>query len=257
VFGVLYRQYIHYWLRNTRATEGNGANMVWNRWDTVFHDDTANMALYDLVGGRGLQVQENVIYFGSTELLKIRTGRYFCESFLRLQLANRYRDVDVTVKLEIESTAKTDGKTEDDSHWFGIATRTVRTYHWDAYLFYIRKDGSVEFGIRGNATKKPPPVSAVSSQAVTIRIKIEGDRVQTWVNDKSYHDWRDEQKEFIRKGDIYLISYASLVKIYEVEVKVKRWYAPLIRLLKRFWKIILVLSAIVGLIAGLVFLFSR
>jgi len=230
--------------------------MVWNEWDTVFHDKTANMALYDLVSGGGLQVQENVIYFGSTEPLEIRTGRHFYETFLRLKLPNCYRDVDVTVKLEIESTAKTDGKTEDNSLWFGIATRTVRTHHWDAYLFYIRKDGSVEFGIRGNPAKKPPPVSVVSSQAVTIRIKVEGDRVQTWVNDKSYHDWRDKQKEFIRKGDIYLISYASLVKIYEVEVKVKRFYAPIVRLFKRFWKIILVLSVIVGLIAGLVYLCS-
>ena len=231
--------------------------MVWNKWDTVFHDNTANMALYDLVSGGGLQVQENVIYFGSTEPLETRTGRHFYEIFLRLKLANRYRDVDVTVKLEIERTAKTDGEREDNSLWFGIATRTVRTNHWDAYLFYIRKDGSVEFGIRGNVTKKPPLVSVVSSQTVTMRIKVEGDRVQTWMNNKPYHDWRDEQKEFIRKGDIYLISYASLVKIYEVEVKVKRWYAPLVRLLKRFWKIILVLSVIVGLIAGLVFLCSQ
>lgn len=139
---------------------------------------------------------------------------------------------------------------------FGIATRAVRTNHWDAYLFYIRKDGRVEFGIRGNPIEKPPPVPEVSSQAVTIRIKVEGDRIQTWVNNKPYHDWRDKQNEFIRKGDIYLISYASLVKIYEVEVKVKRWYAPIFRLLKPFWLIILVLSVIVGLIAGLVYLFS-
>ena len=230
--------------------------MVWNIWDTVFHDNTANMALYDLVGGRGLQVQENVIYFGSTERYTIRTDRYFFESFLRLKLAKRYRDVDVTVKLEIVSTAKTDDIIEDASHWFGIATRTVRTNHWDAYLFYIRKDGKVEFGIRGNPIEKPPHVSAVSSQAITIRIKVEGDRIQTWVNNKPYHDWRDKQKEFIRKGDIYLISYASLVKIYEVEVKVKRWYAPLVRLLKRFWLIIFVLSVIVGLIAGIVVIVS-
>lgn len=179
--------------------------MGWNIWDTIFHDDNANMALYDLVGGRGLQVQENVIYFGSTEPYTIKTGRYFCESFLRIRLANRYRDVDIAVKLEIVSTAKTDDEIENPSHWFGISTRAVRTNHWDAYLFYIRKDGRVEFGIRGFAIEKPPPVSAVSSQAVTIRIKIEGDHVQTWVNNKPYHDWRDEHKEFIRKGDIYLI----------------------------------------------------
>ena len=230
--------------------------MAWNVWDTVFHDNTANMALYDLVGGRGLQVQDDVIYFGSTEPSTIGTGRHFIESFLRLQLPNRYRDVDVSVKLQIVSTAKTDGTIEDGSHWFGMATRAVRTNHWDAYLFYIRKDGKVEFGIRGNPIEKPPPVSVVSAQPVTIRIKVEGNRIQTWVNNKPYHDWRDEQNEFIRKGDIYLISYASLVKIYEVEVKVKRWYAPLVRLSKRSWLIILALSVIVGLIVGLVSLIS-
>ncbi len=230
--------------------------MGWNIWETVFHDDKANMALYNLVGGRGLQVQENVIHFGSTEPYTIKTCRYFLESFLRLRLANRYRDVDVTVKLEIVSTAKTNDTIEDASNWFGIATRAVRTNHWDAYLFYIRKDGRVEFGIRGNPIEKPPPVSVVSSQAVTMQINVEGDRIQTWVNNKPYHDWRDEHKEFIRKGDIYLISYASLVKIYEVEVKVKKWYAPLVRFFKRFWLIIVILSVIIGLIASIVSLFS-
>ncbi|MGB2808605.1 MAG: hypothetical protein WBC22_12750 [Sedimentisphaerales bacterium] len=223
--------------------------MALNIWKTVFHDDTANMSLYDFVDGRGLKVQDNVMHFGSTELIKTRKGLSFCENFLRLKLANRYKDVDVTVKLEIESTAKTDGETEDPSHWFGIATRAVRRDHWDAYLFYIRKDGRVEFGIRGYVNEKPPPLTSVSSQAVTIRIKAEGDRVQTWVNNKSYHDWRDEHKEFIRKGDIYLITYASLVKIYEVEVKVKRWYAPLVRLLKLFFKIILFLKRILSCIS--------
>jgi len=226
--------------------------MGWNIWDTIFFDDKANMALYDLVGGRGLQVQENVIYFGSTEPYTIKTRKYFSESFLRLRLANRYRDVDVTVKLEIVSTAKTNDTTEDASHWFGIATRAVRTNHWDAYLFYIRKDGRVEFGIRSNPIEKPPPVPVVSSQAVIVRIKAEGDRIQTWVNNKPYHDWRDENQEFIRKGDIYLISYASLVKIYEVEVKVKKLYAPLVRFLKRFWFVIVVLSIIISLIAGII-----
>jgi hypothetical protein len=231
--------------------------MRWNVWDTIFHDDKANMALYDLVGGRGLQAQENVIYFGSTELYTIKTDRYVSESFLRPQLGNRYRDVDVTVKLEIVSTSKTNGMDEDASHWFGIATRAVRTNHWDAYLFYIRKDGRVEFGIRGNIFKKPPPVSVVSSQAVTMRICVDGEHVKTWVNNKPYHDWLDEDKEFIRKGDVYLISYASLVKIYEVKVKVKRWYAPLVRFFKRFWKIIAVLSMLVSLIAGIFTLIYR
>ena len=225
--------------------------MGWNVWDTIFHDNKANMALYDLVGGRGLQAQENVIHFGSTELYTIKTGKYISESFLRPRLAKRYRNVDITVKLEIVSTAKTNDTAEDTSHWFGIATRAVRTNHWDAYLFYIRKDGRVEFGIRGNPVEKPPPVSVVSSQVVTMRINVDRDRIQTWVNNRPYHDWLDEDKEFIRKGDIYLISYASLVKIYEVKVKVKRWYAPLVRFFKRFWKIIVGLSVLVSLIAGI------
>ena len=64
-----------------------------------------------------------------------------------------------------------------------------------------------------------------------------------------------KNKEFIRKGDIYLISYASLVKIYEVEVKVKKLHAPLVRFFKRFWLIIVVLSILVSLIAGIISLF--
>ena len=229
--------------------------MIWNVWDLVFHDDTANMAVYDLVGGRGLNVQENVIFFGTSEPQQARQDRQFIESYLRPRMA-RYRDVDVTVKLDIVSAAKTDGTTEDDSLWFGIAARALRTNHWDAYLFYIRKDGRVEFGIRGNPIEKPPPVSAVSSQAVTVRIKAEGDRVQTWVNGRHYHDWRDKQKEFIRKGDVYLISHAVLVKIYEVEVKVKKWYAPLLRFVRRFW-VVLVVFGVIGSALGLIDLLSR
>lgn len=230
--------------------------MIWDVWDIAFHDESANMAAYDLVGGRGLQVQENVIYFGTTEPLQARRNKYFSESFLRPKLVRCYRDVEVTVKIEIVSTAKTDGANEDVSHWFGIAIRALRTDHWDAYLFYVRKDGGIEFGIRGNKIKKPPPVPEISSQAVTIRIRAEGDRVQTWVNNRPYHDWRDEQKEFIRKGDIYLISYASLVKIYEVEIKVKKWYAPLLRFVKHFWKVIVAISVIAGIIGLILQLLS-
>lgn len=223
-------------------------NISWNVWDTVFRDDNANMSLYDLVGGSGLQVRENVIYFGSTETPTSRNYLGGIESFLFPKIVRRYRDVDVTAKIEIESTAK-----DDSSNWFGIATRVTRTHHWDAYLFYIRKDGRVEFGIRGNPIEKPPPIPEVSSQAVIVRIKTERDRVQTWVNNRPYHDCRDEQEEFIRKGSVYLISYRSLVKIYEVEIKVKRWYAPLLRFIKRFWQILCIIG-VIGSVLGFLYI---
>jgi hypothetical protein len=222
-------------------------------WDRVYHNDKANMALYDFFGRGGLQVQDNTIYFGTTESFQVRPEKYrISESFLRLKLprrfgrGDRYKDVDVSAKIEIEGTVN-----DDVTHWFGITTRALRTDHWDAYLFYIRKDGRIEFGIRGHSTEKPPPAPAVSCQPVTIRIRAEGDRVQTWVNDSPRHDWRDEQREFIRKGDIYLISYGALIKIYEVDVRVKIWYAPFLRFLKRFWKILVVLAVIVTLIVGI------
>jgi len=91
---------------------------------------------------------------------------------------HRYRDVDVTVKLQIMSTTKIDGMNEDASHWFGIAVRAIRTDRWDSYLFYIRKDGRIEFGVRHSPVEKPPSIPAVSSQTVTMRIKVESDRVQ-------------------------------------------------------------------------------
>jgi len=100
-------------------------------------------------------------------------------------------------------------------------------------------------------------VPTVASQALNFRVKVEGDRVETWVNGRPYHDWRDEQREFIRKGDVYLISYSALVKIYEVEVKVKKWYAPFFRFLKRIWPIIVAIGVIVGIISALVYLLSR
>jgi len=224
-------------------------------WKTVFHDKEANMALYDLVGGRGLQVQEDVIYFGTNETIQIGNRHHLIESFLHPILPS-YRDVDITIKLEIESTAKTDGQREDTSHWFGVAIRALRTNHWDAYLFYIRKDGRVELGIRGSVTPKPPPVPAVSSQPITIRIKVVRDRVQTWVNNRDYHNWQDKNKEFIRKGFIYLISFGALVKIYEVEIKIKKWYAPLAKLMKPFWRFIVGLGVIVGLIVGFIYLYN-
>jgi hypothetical protein len=65
--------------------------MGWNIWDSVFHDNTANMAHYDLPGSEEVQVQEDMIYLGSSEL---RAGRRdpHIESFLRPRLAHRYRD---------------------------------------------------------------------------------------------------------------------------------------------------------------------
>jgi hypothetical protein len=213
------------------------------------------MALYDLIAAR-VEVRDDVIYLGTTEVLEKKSRRIFLESFIRPRLP-RYQDVDITVKAEIGPAGKTDRETEDLSHWLGIATRALRPDHWDAYLFYIRKNGRVEFGIRGKPTEKPPSVPAVASQPVTLRIKVEGDRVQTWVNDRAYHDWRDEQREFIRKGDIFLIAYGAIVKIYEVEIKVKKWYAPLLRLGRRFWLIIAAVSVIISLVAGIVSLLPR
>jgi hypothetical protein len=229
--------------------------MAWEIWPTVFHDSRANMPHYDPIAGR-VEVQDDVIYLGTAEVREKKSKRYGFESFIRPRLP-RYQDVDVTVKAEIGPAAKTDGETENLSHWFGIATRALRPDHWDAYLFYIRKNGRVEFGIKGQPTEKPPPVPAVASQAVTLRIKVEGDRVQTWVNDRAYHDWRDEQGEFIRKGDIFLIAHGAIVKIYEVEIKVKKWYAPLLRLGHRFWLIIAAVSVIISLVAGIVSLLLR
>jgi len=113
--------------------------MIWNIWETVFQDNEANMALYDLVGGR-VQVRDDVIYLGTTDVSQKGSRRFIVESFLRPGLP-RYEDVDVTVKLEIASTGKTDGENEDLSNWFGISIRALRADHWDAYLFYIRKDG--------------------------------------------------------------------------------------------------------------------
>lgn len=221
---------------------------MWDVWDSVFHDGTANMALYDFFGGgTGLNVQENVIYFGSTDRLQVGERSLAREGFLRPKV-RRYRDVDITLKVQIISTTKTDGTNENPNHWFGIAVRALRPDHWDAYLFYIRKNGKVEFGIRGNSEQKPPEVP-ISSQPVTVRVKAEGDRIQTWINGRPHHDRRDEQKEFIRKGDIYLIAYGSLVRIYDVEVKAKRWYAPIRRFGSGFYWLLGILSVIGGAIA--------
>jgi hypothetical protein len=229
--------------------------MAWGIWQTVFHDNKANMALYDAVAGK-VEVRDDVIHLGTTEVRQRKSVQYVIESFIRPRLA-RYQDVDISVKLEIGSTVKTEGDTEDLSCWFGIAPRALRPDHWDAYLFYIRKNGRVEFGIKGKPIEKPPAVPAVASQPVTLRIRVEGDRAQTWVNDRAYHDWRDEQREFIRMGDIFLIAYGAIVKINEVEIKVKRRYAPLLDFGRRFWLIIVGISVIIGIVAGIVSLLSR
>jgi len=226
--------------------------MGWNIWDSVFHDDMANMAQYDPLGSKEVQVQENVICLGSSEL---RAGKKdpHIESFLRPKLAHRYRDVDVTVTLQILSTAKTDGMNEDGSCWFGIVTRAIQPEHWDSYLFYIRRDGRVEFATRYHdmPVEIPPPVSVVSSQPVTIRIRVEGDHIQTWVNNRPYHDWRDQQHAFLRKGDVYLISYGSHVRISAVEIKVKKWHAPVVRFVERFKVWITWIGIIIGLFVSL------
>lgn len=236
--------------------------MAWNVWETVFYDDKANLALYDHEGfliGPGLRLQgrwnesyDNVLRLGTSEFLELGPElRGPVETFLRLKNIS-HQDVDITVKVEIVSTAKTGDGGENPAHWFGVTARALRDDHWDAYLFYIRKNGGVEFGIKGQPEVRPRAVPAVASQPVTLRIRAEGDRVQTSVNDKQYHDWRDEKGEFIRKGNIYLFTYASQVKIHEVQVKAKKWYAPLRRLFNRLWKLLAALAIIATLIAFIV-----
>jgi hypothetical protein len=229
--------------------------MAWDGWSTVFYDDRATVALYDYYGpapdDRALKVRENVLVLGVDGYVQLEKQQIPIVSFLRPQI-DRYRDVDVTIKVQIESTAKSIGGNEDLSHWFGLTLRALRTHHWDAYLFYIRKNGKVEFGVRGDKDVRPPPIPEVASQPVTIRVRVESDRVQTWVNGRQYHDWRDKEHEFIRKGDIYLTTYAARAKIYEVKIRVKKWYAPISRFLSRSWKIIIVLGIIVSLIAGVI-----
>jgi len=236
---------------------------MWDIWETVFHDAQANLALYSqtvfLVGigldvsraDVGLRVQGNVIYLGTSDALQFGQFQAPVETFLRLQ-CDRYQDVDVTVKLEIVGTHN-----GDPSHWFGIAPRALRPNHWDAYLFYIRRNGNVDFGIRGDLEVKPLLAPEVTSQPVALRIKVENDRVQTWVNGRPSHDWLDRDKEFVRKGDIYLIAYAAEVKIHEIEIKAKKWYAPLIRFARRFWKAFVIVGIVLGFIAAIIQILGR
>ncbi|MCX5644886.1 MAG: hypothetical protein NTZ17_09400 [Phycisphaerae bacterium] len=226
--------------------------MSWDIWDSVFHDNAADIARYDLPDSKEVQVQENAICLGSSELRPGKSDAHV-ESFLRPKLAHRYRDVDVCVTLQILGTAKTNGMNEDGSCWFGIVTRAVQPDHWDSYLFYIRRDGRIEFATRYHKmpSESPPPVPAVSSQPVTVRIKAERDHIQTWVNNRQYHDWRDQQHAFLRKGDVYLIAYGSRVRISAVEIKVKKWHAPILQFVNRFWPWITAISIVVGLIIGL------
>lgn len=236
---------------------------MWDIWDTVFHDAQGNLALYShrvfVVGTGwevsgadiGLRVQGNVIYLGTSDTLQFGQIQAPVETFLRLQ-CKRYQDVDVIVKLEIIGTHN-----GDPTHWFGIAPRALRPNHWDAYLFYIRRNGNVDFGIKGDLDVKPLLAPEVSSQPVTLRIKVENNRIQTWVNGRSCHDWLDRDEEFVRKGDVYLIAHASEVKVHEIEIKAKKWYAPLVRFAKRFWKGFVIVGIILGFIAALIQIFGQ
>lgn len=226
--------------------------MAWDVWQTVFRDDQANLVLYDrsvfLVGttvevpaGDDLRAEANVIYLGSSEYLpsplvaSMPSGELvpvqgFGEFFLQPRM-RRYRDVDVKVKVQINSIPE--GK---DDHWFGITPRVLAPNHWNAYLVYIRQNGDVDFGVMGQVLDvKSKFASEVSYQPVSLRIKAEGDRVETWVNGEPCHDWRDVDKAFIREGDIYLIAFGATVAIHEIEIKVKKWYAPIIRFFSGFW----------------------
>jgi hypothetical protein len=202
------------------------------------------------------KVKQRVIYFGIDKPVEVAPG-YFQSivSFLRIKIP-RYRDVDVTVKVDIPSAAKTfdGGKTENRYNWFGISTRALEASIWSAYLFYIRKEGRIEFCVHGVHDGFYSPiirglsVPEVADHPVTLRIKVEGDRIQTWVNGGPRHDERDTDRRFIRRGDIYLISYGVLAKIHEVEIKAKKWYAPLIKVGIKTWIImgiiLLILSRI-------------
>jgi hypothetical protein len=236
---------------------------VWGFWETILRDVHANVALYShrvFVIGTGWEVsgasigfraQGNVIYLGTSDVLQFGQIHAPVETFLQVRCP-RYQDVDIQVKLEILGTANA-----EPSHWFGITTRALRPDHWDAYLFYIRQNGTVEFGIKGGLDVKPLLAPEVSSQPVTVRLKVEGNRIQTWVNDRACHDWVDKDNEFVRKGDVYLISYAAETRIHEVEIKAKKWYAPVVRFAKRFWKAFVIVGIILGVVAAVMQLLGR
>ena len=239
----------------------------WAVWETVFHDTQGDISKYDYISELPTElpgessrispeVKHNIIYFGVDYGAWVDRGNFVpIQSFLHLKVP-RYRDFDVTVKVEIPSAAKTLdlGKTENKSYWFGISVRALSIYMWSAYLFYIRKDGRIEFGIHeaGNPIEKPPRIPEVAEQPVTLRIKAEKDRIQTWANGRPRHDERDGERRFIRRGDIYLISYGVRAKIHEVEVKVKKWHAPLVRFFRKTWKILVIIGVILGIITGVI-----
>ena len=244
----------------------------WNVWETVFHDTKGDMSKYDYVcmlTHIHPEVVENILYLGSASYVMlpgVPESRRVVATALRIKIP-RYRDVAVTVRVEIPRAAtyvrESDGtEIEDQINWFGITTRALTSNIWSAYLFYIRKNGRIEFGIHEmhdgtsrDPIVKTPDLPEVAAQPVTLRIKVEGDCIQTWANDRQRHDERDRDRRFIRQGDIYLITYGVQAKIHEVEVKVKKWYAPFVRVGRKIGKTTLIILAILSGIAGLIYLY--
>lgn len=234
-------------------------------WTTVFHDDKAQLVRYEpftetVIGspppGFGLQAKGNLILLGEARFVNLGETLMTLTSYIRPKLERAHRDVDVTVKVRIVATAPTDQFGEPGvNNWFGVSTRALRRDIWSGYLFYVRQNGNVEFGLeRTVEDRKLKFVPEISEQPVTLHLRVEGERVQAWVNDRPCLDWRDERKEFIRNGHIYLIAYSSLVEIHECTIKVKKWYAPLTNFIRRFWRVIVVISTLLGVITGIYFL---
>lgn len=177
-------------------------------WATVFSDEHADVEKYnhrvfltdkraELQGSNvGFCRQGNLIQLGTSDNLKVGQVQSRAETFLQVR-CRRYQDVDIKVKLQIRSSAN-----QNPTHWFGMTCRALRPHHWNAYLFYVRQDGDVEFGMMGQIDVKPRMAPDIASQPVTVRMKAEGNRVQTWVNERACHDWVDKEREFVRKGGL-------------------------------------------------------
>lgn len=223
---------------------------IWDVWRTVFRDSTWDLSRYEYWSLRRSiqpQVSDGILFFGTDQPRMVPTGREVIQTGLRIK-TDRYQDVDVTVRLEITAAAHTrpdptsPGWIVNDNNWFGVTTRALSFFVWDSYLFYIRQNGSIEFGIRDVHNHPagpppiiaPPPVPQVAQQAVTIRIRVEGDHIRTWVNDEPRHNERDELGRFAtHSGWVYLHTYGVAARLYEVEVraKFKKWFGPFYNLI--------------------------
>lgn len=264
---------------------------IWDVWRTVFKDSTLDLSRYEYICRRRSrrrsiqpQVRDGVLFFGTAHPQTTPAGRKVIPTFLRIHTKRKkHKDVDVTVKLEITAAAHTrldstgTGWVENDDNWFGITTRALDPEAWDSYLFYICKNGSIEFGIHKvhdlpdgpDPMIGPTPLPQVAQQAITIRIRVEGSHIRTWANNEPRHDVRDEEDRFThRPGFVYLLTYGVAAKLYEVEVKakLKKWYGPFYNLvtlggyIQRLWKIIGAIIAwiciLISAAAGIVYLYD-